>query len=185
MITELGSESCIHSVTSIRKQKNTVEIWCGESHGSISVFTLTEGVVTSKEVINHNDPPVENVEVLQVGFRLSIYLKTFNSSNFFQVLSDPVQNESCPIVWTFVYPGCHVFQWHTQTKREIGNKLDCSKLVPSSESLKTIAIDEHFSPGRCQIASMAIQNQKLYVGTSWGCLIVADAITMRPISVFR
>ena len=39
--------------------------------------------------------------------------------------------------------------------------------------------------GRCQIASMCIQEGKLYVGTSWGCLIVADAETMRPVSVFR
>ena len=32
---------------------------------------------------------------------------------------------------------------------------------------------------------MCLQGEKLYVGTGWGCLIVADAVTMRPISVFR
>ena len=65
-------------------------------------------------------------------------------------------------------------------------KLDCSKLVPSSESLRTIAgIDEHFSSGRCQISSMTVQRGRLYAGTSWGCLVVADAATMRPVSVFR
>ena len=37
----------------------------------------------------------------------------------------------------------------------------------------------------CQVASLTILDKKLYVGTSWGCLIVADAHTMRPISVFR
>lgn len=36
-----------------------------------------------------------------------------------------------------------------------------------------------------QVASMAIYDQKLYVGTSWGCLIIAEALTMRPITVFR
>ena len=36
-----------------------------------------------------------------------------------------------------------------------------------------------------QVASLTILDKKLYVGTSWGCLIVADAHTMRPISVFR
>ena len=35
------------------------------------------------------------------------------------------------------------------------------------------------------MASLTILDKKLYVGTSWGCLIVADAHTMRPISVFR
>jgi hypothetical protein len=68
LITELGSATCIHSVTSITKSDSSslVEIWCGESHGAISVFTLRDGIVTSQEVINHNDPVVENVEVFQV-----------------------------------------------------------------------------------------------------------------------
>ena len=59
------SASCIHSVASIYRG-SSAEIWCGESHGSVSVFTLTEGVVTSQEVLNHHDPVVENAEVLQI-----------------------------------------------------------------------------------------------------------------------
>ncbi len=150
-------------------------------------------MVTSQEVVNHNDPVVENLEVLQV-------------------ISSTRDTNEC--VWTFVYPGCHIYQWRTgeqvttsnervelwsspqfqsvvvvfvvQGQRCVRARLDCSKLVPSSESLRTISgIDEHFSPGRCQIASMTIQRGKLYAGTSWGCLIVADAVTMRPVSVFR
>ena len=133
----------------------------------MSVFTLKDGIVISQEVINHNDPPVENIEVLQV-------------------LSDKDESGGqFGYIWTFVYPGCCIYQWQTKGQRKVRNRLDCSKLVPSSESLKTIAIDEHFSPGRCQVASMCIQAGKLYVGTSWGCLIVADANSMRPISVFR
>ena len=59
------SASCIHSVASIHRGL-FAEIWCGESHGSVSVFTLTEGVVTSQDVLNHHDPVVENAEVLQI-----------------------------------------------------------------------------------------------------------------------
>jgi len=106
-------------------------------------------------------------------------------------------------VWTFLYPGCHIYQWQTTSpnssrgadcssadphgfgRRKMRSKLDCSKLVPSSESLATIAIDEHFSPGRCQVASMCVLAGKLYAGTNWGCLIVVDAAAMRPIAVFR
>ena len=107
----------------------------------------------------------------------------------FQVISDSESGH----VWTFVYPGCHIFQWsagkelettpgknlvpfglwsqivinvlkwsqfvtgNSNAARSIKNRLDCSKLVPSSESLKTIAIDEHFSPGRCQVISRNLQ----------------------------
>merc|ERR1712212_1383653 len=76
VMTELGSSSCIHSVSSVLKTSTTqtsvqtgseenqssVEIWCGESHGAIAIFTLTgsSAVVTSQEIINHNNPVIEN-----------------------------------------------------------------------------------------------------------------------------
>ena len=136
---------------------------------------------------------IENVEVLQIisSTSLSTPLSTAStlSSSSSSVSSDPKLSPKQNIatnkfVWSFVYPGFYVYQWDAD-KRIVKNKLDCSKLVPCSESLKTIAIDEHFSPGRCQIASMAIHEDKLYIGTSWGCLIVAEAVAMRPITVFR
>ena len=97
-------------------------------------------MVTSQEVINHNDPVVEEVEVLQV-------VTSGGSSGQF--------------VWTFVYPGCHIYQWEV-AKKTIVNKLDCSKLVPCSESLKTIAIDEHFSPGRCQVSLTLVDQSQAF-----------------------
>lgn len=69
--------------------------------------------------------------------------------------------------------------------KEIENRLDCSKLIPCSESLKSIAIDEHLSPGKCQISALAVLNNELYVGTTWGCLIIVEKLTLRPITVFR
>ena len=148
-------------------------------------------MVTSQEIINHNDPVIENVEVLQIisSSSLSSFKSPPTYSSSTSLNSDPKQSlkqitPSHKYVWSFVYPGYYVYQWDAE-KRVIKNKLDCSKLVPCSESLKTIAIDEHFSPGRCQIASMVVQEDKIYIGTSWGCLIVAEAIAMRPITVFR
>lgn len=159
LVTELGAESCIHSLASmVQGNQDMVEIWCGLSQGAIAVFTMKEGVVTSQAVINHNDPVVDNVEVLQV------------------VTDNHVH------AWTFLYPGYYVYQWEN---KQIKNRLDCSKLVPCSESLKSIAIDEHFSPGRCQVISLTVHDQKLYIGTSWGCLIITEAETLRPITVFR
>ncbi len=51
LVTELGAASCIHSVASINVENNhIIDIWCGLSQGAISVFTLTDGVVTSQKV---------------------------------------------------------------------------------------------------------------------------------------
>jgi hypothetical protein len=87
-------------------------------------------------------------------------------------------------VYSYVSPSCMLYQWNCATK-VIENKLDCSKLIPCSESLKSIQIDEHLSPGKCQISSLAVLNNELYVGTTWGCLIIVEKSTLRPITVFR
>jgi len=50
----------------------------------------------------------------------------------------------------FNFTGCIVYQWDVLT-RKIMNKLDCSKLIPCSESLKSISIEERLSPGKCQV----------------------------------
>ena len=145
-------------------------------------------MVTSQEIINHNDPVIENVEVLQIISSSSLHSEAVSSGTTTPTLdpksSPKKQKLDRKFVWSFVYPGYYVYQWDAD-KRVVRNRIDCSKLVPCSESLKTIAIDEHFSPGRCQIASMVVQDDKLYLGTSWKCLIVAEAIAMRPITVFR
>lgn len=53
-------------------------------------------------------------------------------------------------VYSYVSPGSTLYQWNTQTK-SIKNRLDCSKLVPCSESLWSISIEENLSPGKCQV----------------------------------
>lgn len=36
-----------------------------------------------------------------------------------------------------------------------------------------------------QVTSLALQGQELYIGTAWGCLVVVEASSLRPITVFR
>ena len=65
------------------------------------------------------------------------------------------------------------------------NKLDCSKLIPCSESLVTINIDDQFSPGKCQVSTLSVVESLVYIGTCWGCLVVAETSSLRPVTVFR
>ena len=65
------------------------------------------------------------------------------------------------------------------------NKLDCSKLIPCSESLVTINIDDQFSPGKCQVSALSVVQSLVYIGTCWGCLVVAESASLRPVTVFR
>lgn len=87
-------------------------------------------------------------------------------------------------VYAYPSPGCVLYQWSTLTKKVI-NQLDCLRLVPCSESLGSISIDKNLSVGRCQISAVCVADQNVYVGTSWGCLIVAENSTLTPVTVFR
>lgn len=88
-------------------------------------------MVAGHEVLNHYQPIINLVDVMNL-----------------------VSTEN--IVWSYVRPGCVVYQWDVKS-RSIVNKLDCSKLVPCSESLKSIAIEEHLSPTNCQVSFKYIQ----------------------------
>ncbi|CAG0890372.1 unnamed protein product [Darwinula stevensoni] len=162
LLTELaGPSASMFAVATRLLEPGSCELWCGQSEGLLSVFTLRGGMVTAQDVAVHSDPLIDKLDVLQVT--------TWKEADY---------------VWTYVYPGCLVYQWSCNDRRICG-KLDCSKLVPCSESLASIAIDEHLSPGRCQVTSLCIMERELYVGTTWGCVIVADAGSMTPLTVFR
>ncbi|XP_071041167.1 leucine-rich repeat serine/threonine-protein kinase 1 isoform X3 [Parasteatoda tepidariorum] len=158
----INSGGSIFCITSIDLGNNCSELWCGQTQGKISIYSAINSSVTGHEIVYHYDPVVDNLDVYQLvgGF------------------SDK------PIVWSYVYPGCVAYQWDT-VKRTILHKLDCSKLAPCSESLMSISIEEHLSPGRCQVTAMASVGSDLYIGTTWGCIVVAEGTTMRPITVFR
>ena len=125
----------------------------------MAVFSLTDSVVTNQDIVTH--PLLHMTEVRQVA-----------------------ATEDNQLVFTYLHPGCVIYQWSVETKTII-NKLDCSKLIPCSESLVTINIDDGFSPGRCQVSSLSVSSDLVYIGTCWGCLVVVEASSLAPITIFR
>ena len=126
---------------------------------------LGDGIVTGQDTINHYDPPLAGLEVLQMVAtdHLTIdsgsvdsfnYDEDYNSTGGSSSSKDGVAaTVSGPVVWSYVYPGCVVYRWDPITRR-IFHRLDCSKLAPCSESLQSISIEEHLSPGRCQVLTV-------------------------------
>ncbi|XP_018323262.1 leucine-rich repeat serine/threonine-protein kinase 1 isoform X2 [Agrilus planipennis] len=160
VMTELGSNHILYALCALCKDnKKTFELWCGLSEGEISIYKLKDHKVTGHEMVSHFEPKIEGVDVVNL----------ISSGDY---------------VWSYIQPGCIVYQWD-HSGRTILNKLDCSKLVPCSESLKSIAIEESLSPTNCQVTSMAVLNEELYIGTKWGCVIIAERTSLRPITVFR
>uniref|UniRef100_A0A1S4G9X9 non-specific serine/threonine protein kinase n=1 Tax=Anopheles gambiae TaxID=7165 RepID=A0A1S4G9X9_ANOGA len=162
VLSELGSGERLCSVTALWHSEDECELWCGERDDAISVFSLRNSHVSGQHHLTHFPAP------LPVR-GLSVALLYASGDDY---------------VYSYLSPSYILYQWRSSTKR-VENKLDCSKLVPCSESLKSIAIDERLSPGKCQISALAVLGNELYVGTTWGCIIVVERGSLRPTTVFR
>ncbi|XP_054737581.1 leucine-rich repeat serine/threonine-protein kinase 1 isoform X1 [Anastrepha obliqua] len=160
VLTEICSGLILHSACSVVID-DKYELWCGEMAGKINVFPLSKTGVCGHQALCHSEEPnaIEDVKVARMC-------------------------ATDDFVFSCLYPGFMVYQWSV-CKKQIENKLDCSKLLPCSESLKSIAIDEHLSLIKCQISALASHGNELYIGTTWGCLIITEINTLRPITVFR
>lgn len=166
VMAELGSSSALYSLAAVFLEDALCELWCGEDRGNVSVYTIHDNVVTGHDVLQHPDQDQDHAEVRHL------------------VAAPEASPSAATSVWSCAFPSSVVHQWDVETKTLI-NKLDCSKLVPCSESLKSISIEDHLSPGRCQVTALAVQRAELYIGTTWGCVVVAERATLRPITVFR
>ncbi|XP_052864950.1 leucine-rich repeat serine/threonine-protein kinase 1 [Anopheles cruzii] len=162
VLSELGSGERLCSVTALWKSEDECELWCGEWNDVISVFSLRNSHVSGQHHLRHFTAPMP-VRGLTVAL---------------------LQAAPDDYIFSYLAPSYILYQWRSTTKA-VENKLDCSKLVPCSESMKSIAIDERLSPGKCQISALAVFESELYIGTTWGCIIVAERISLRPITVFR
>lgn len=134
VMTELGSDrttSCLCPV--IDNESGAAELWCGQSEGRMSIYMLHG----NKGVMGHESIAHEQV----------------TSGDVVNMVADGTY------VWIYVSPGCVIYQWDRRG-RSVINKLDCSKMVPCSESLKSIAIEEHLSPSNCQVSGICHAKNK-------------------------
>lgn len=87
------------------------------------------------------------------------------------------------LLWTSA--GCTVHLWSIKEKC-VARKLDCWKLVPCSESLESINIENYYEQARSSVvSSMVYLRNQLFVGTSHGCFMVVEADLLKPMIVFR
>ncbi|XP_061728412.1 uncharacterized protein LOC133533445 [Cydia pomonella] len=89
-----------------------------------------------------------------------------------------------PYVALYCEPGVCVYQWSVRSRQQTA-RLDCSKLVPCSESLQSLALDSRPGEDLGRVTALAALGGALYVGTAWGVLLVCAAASLRPLAVFR
>lgn len=151
-----------YSLAAIYKRKRVLELWAGRSYGRITIYITKDCNVIDTVELSHLSEDVKEAKNL-----FATYLISAETS-----------------VLSYTYPGCIVYQWDVNS-RQIINKLDMSKLVPCSESLKSISIEENLSSERCQVTAFENRANQLFIGTTWGCIVIAECSSLRPITVFR
>ncbi|XP_022652148.1 leucine-rich repeat serine/threonine-protein kinase 1-like isoform X3 [Varroa destructor] len=173
--------------------------------GGQTNFTFDEieklGPVLNTKFVETSDPDVidlwcgcEGGSVAVVRFRDLRPMQRWSLSHTVTG-SDVAAIETAPglpdVVWSYTRPGSLIHQWDCRTRQK-SHKLDCSKLIPCSESIVSIGLEEDIRPSHCQVTAIAVQSHSsspgdplLYAGTAWGVVVVARARGLRPITAFR
>ncbi|EFN82819.1 Leucine-rich repeat serine/threonine-protein kinase 2 [Harpegnathos saltator] len=175
--TEIASEARndvkTYSLAAVCRKRRLLELWVGQSFGRVSVYTLKDGNLIDTVQLSHGG-----------GGGGSGSGSSSGDAAMRNLFATYLTSAAESFVFSYTYPGCVVYQWDVDS-RQIVNKLDMSKLVPCSESLKSIAIEENLSTEKCQVTALEANASQLYIGTTWGCIVVAECNTLRPVTVFR
>lgn len=82
-----------------------------------------------QELINHYDPVLPGLEVLQIVAVDNLIIENHVDSFDYEeeMPNENVIETTSSVIWSYVYPGCVVYRWCANTRR-ILHRLDCSKL---------------------------------------------------------
>ncbi|XP_033739221.1 leucine-rich repeat serine/threonine-protein kinase 1-like isoform X2 [Pecten maximus] len=150
---------------SVVQSGTKLELWVGQGEARIAVFDLSgdfPGVSDPEEILSHPNSGQSKQ-------------CTFIETNITDHRNDAV--------WSYVFPSTIIHKWNTWS-RQTECKLDCSHLVPATEG-QFVHSTEGSGVSRYLVTALSILDKYLYAGTTWGCIIVANAVTLLPHSIFR
>ncbi|KJH53343.1 kinase domain protein [Dictyocaulus viviparus] len=159
LLATLNSPFVIKGAVVVTQTHNR-QIWTGHPEGRISIHHLC-----------HED---------KFSFSSSLYLPEEDVS-----IKDMVASRLGNNVWVTYERGSRVFCWDVE-RRQICSSLDIRKVMPGSETIHTLDIDlaeENFVT--CIALLENHDNAQLYVGTSKGLLVVANALLLQPLLACR
>ncbi|PAV59646.1 hypothetical protein WR25_21242 [Diploscapter pachys] len=150
----------VHSSIFVNPQNNR-QIWAGHSDGRISVHHLSAQSTFS--------------------FCSSLYIQNETKS-----VKRMISSSDGSTVWINFEKDNRVLRWDVE-RRQIGAALDVRKVMPSSETIKTLDVDA--VTGDAVVSAICLQERatdsQIYIATTRGLLIVANAQQLQPICACR
>lgn len=155
----------------------TYELWCGQEKGCITILDLNSLKKMKMLPVKGSDLTNPALKDLNVNFMETV--RTFES--FSQDKRTDFIESMSHYIWIVVYPGTQVLRWNID-KRVIEDAFDASKHSPWRDlnSAKLSKKTKSLKAYDAQISSLVVVEHNMYIGTSFGCLIICDAVTMVP-----
>lgn len=164
----IGSNDSLSTHQSDLHNDRGYRVFCGQANG-ISWLEVRDGEICRQTIL-----PLAGKMLDLSGERI---VEPSQSTEVTFILSSKEH------LWTAA--GCTVHLWSIKD-RCVARKLDCWKLVPCSESLESINIEQYYEQARTSVlSSLVYLNNQLFVGTSHGCFMVVEADSLKPMTVFR
>ncbi|KAK6169175.1 hypothetical protein SNE40_020275 [Patella caerulea] len=154
-INEYSTDTSLCSVQIQNKKQN--EIWLGQSSGKIGIWDVNKCCMIGE--LESCDSTVSK--------------RTFC---MFMVAGQPQYCEET-YIWSYSYPGSVILRWNT-VQRKIVNRLDISQVLSSLDNKISTA-------SKCQVTALNVSGRYLYIGTTLGSFIVADALTLANYNVVK
>lgn len=157
------------------------EVWCGKEKGRITILDGEEMQKICTKSAEDSEPDSSSQREHSVS-----HLETCQTTSSTISGDDPVGRS----VWVALFPGTRVYRWDALDKK-IVRSVDCSQYPPRFEGskpkvpLRRGADPYPLSPSRAQVNSLLAVDKELYIGTSYGCILVCNNISLMVYTVIR
>jgi len=179
---EAGDSSEDSDDRSSPRDEYLCEVWCGQERGKITILDGEELQVICSKSAEDSEP--DSLTQREHGVS---HLETCQTTGVSVAgESDPVSSS----VWVALFPGTRVFRWDAREKK-IVRSVDCSQYRPKFEGpkgkvpVRRGADQNPLSASRAQVNSLLAVDKELYIGTSWGCILVCNNLSLMVYTVIR
>eukprot|EP00794_Sanderia_malayensis_P000449 gene449-1090_t len=164
------------------------ELWCGLQRGLITILDLEDPELQKVHLMSAKEGDINNPAIKQLSVSFMETRRVFRSNYHPPCPADGVsssENEAAS-VWIVLYPGTCVSRWNVD-KRKIVANFDVSQVKPDNNlnSFKSAAKQTAVQVSNAQIKTLVVVEDYMYLGTTFGCMIVCDSMSMTPLSNIR
>lgn len=157
------------------------EVWCGKERGTLTILDGEDMEKICTKSAEDSEPDSSSQREHSVS-----HLETCQAAGS-TISGDSPSRRS---VWVALFPGTRVYRWDALEKK-IVRSVDCSQYPPRFEGSKPKApvrrgADPNpLSPSRAQVNSLLAVDKELYIGTSYGCILVCNNISLMVYTIIR